>query len=87
MPYRDYDIAEWPLKAKRIALKSYSRGTEGHQCFRLKDGTVYEGYIWQVDRETLAFEWAFGVWSDPDILQDDPHLIVVQIDDVAALVV
>ncbi len=84
MPYRYYDIAEWPLKAKRVALKSYNRGLEGRACFRMRDGRVYEGYIERIARETLVFAGAFGVWDDSDVMH--PDIVTIRIADIAALV-
>ena len=64
------DISFLSLKAKRIALKTYARHEEGHHCFALENGRIYEGWILNVDRETLDFCPAPGVYDDPNDLRD-----------------
>jgi hypothetical protein len=57
----DKDISTYSLKEKRVAIKCYCRKQRETQAFVTRAGRRYEGYILEVQREAIEFEWGFSI--------------------------
>jgi hypothetical protein len=79
MAPEEQSLADYSLKAKRIAIKKYVREDHLHHCFRRHDGQVYEGYIAGIKKETITFCWAFSPLN-PEVDLNDFEIPIIEIE-------
>jgi hypothetical protein len=76
MPPNEMTIAE----KRQMLLQYVAHEKNGHDYFRLNDGSHFEGYIVEVGETTIVFQWAPSLFDSADLVHEEVEIPIEEID-------